>query len=394
MATAYLSTETRDRGRGAPVKDALHPARLLVSAAVKPEEFSKRFEPSITHTPALPAVDWSAIGQQAPQLPTTPATLPAADAVVVTWAEAEWAALEQVFCGGNSQMPYSKRNTSSWSGWVKDATDAPSNLGCWGYYRLVELGPRKVLLFKSNAHYAATDGAQNLEQLTTRLIDNVKPSLILSVGTAGGARTSDPIGTVNVVDAAALYESNQPQTNWPIYKDSWTPDWSLIGETSFSKLLFAVPTAASDLQSIAKQFNEFYKTSYPFTELNADNLNSGAPTPAVNDLTKTGTALLTTGSFVVANTSGNLDSFACVEMDDAILAKTAEGKVAFGSVRNISDPIQNAALPERAQGNWGEAIYTAYGVYTSYNGALATAALLYAQLGSGKAAAKHGRHER
>lgn len=376
-----------------PTTDALHPARLVVSAAVKPEEFTKRFEPSITNTPALPAVDWSAIGQQAPQLPATPATLPAADAVVITWAEAEWAALEQVFCGGNSPMPYSKRNTNLWSGWVKDATGAPSSLGYWGYYRLVELGSSKVLLFKSNAHYAATGGEQNLEQLTTRLIDNVKPSLILSVGTAGGARTTDPIGTVNVVDAAALYESNQPQTNWPVYADKWTPDWSLIGESDFGKLLFAVPTTASDLQSIATQFNQFYKTSYPLSELNAEGLNGGASSPAVNDLTKTGTALLTTGSFVVANTSGNLDSFACVEMDDAILARTAAGKAQFGSVRNISDPIQNAALPERSQGNWGEAIYTAYGVYTSYNGALATAAMLYSQFGGGKAAAKHGRHE-
>jgi hypothetical protein len=63
-------------------------------------------------------------------------------------------------------------------------------------------------------------------------------------------------------------------------------------------------------------------------------------------------------------------------MDDAIIAMAAAGKTPFGSVRNISDPIQNAALTETFQGHWGEAIYTAYGMYTSYNGALTAAAIL------------------
>jgi len=86
--------------------------------------------------------------------------------------------------------------------------------------------------------------------------------------------------------------------------------------------------------------------------------------------------LVTAKSFVVANTSGNLANFACVEMDDAIIARAATGKTQFGSIRNISDPVQNSALTERFQGNWGEAIYTAYGIYTSYNGAVAAWALL------------------
>jgi len=357
--------------------ESLHPARLTVTAAVSAAEFSKKFTPTIANTPALPVVNWAAIGQQAPQLPNTPAQLPTADAVVITWAAAEWAALEHVFCSSDTAMPYSKRTESSWAGWVKDADGAPGSLGYWGYYRLVELASsKKVLLFKSNVHYAASQGEQNLTALTNRLIQSVKPSLILSVGTAGGARTSDPIGTVNVVHSDVLYESNQPQTNWPVYTNPWSPSWSLAGGKSFADVLFAIPVTAGDLQSIAKQFNEFYGTSYPLTELNPDNLNMGAATPAINNLTTPGTALLTASSFVVATTSGNLSSFACVEMDDAIIAMAAAGKTPFGSVRNISDPIQNAALTETFQGHWGEAIYTAYGMYTSYNGALTAAAIL------------------
>jgi nucleoside phosphorylase len=363
--------------------DSLHPARLLVTAAVSAADFSRKFIPSINNTPPLPVVNWSAIGQKAPQLLETPTQIPAADAVVITWAAAEWAALEQVFCGGGSAMPYSKQRESSWAGWVKYSDNAPASLGYWGYYRLVEIASSKVLLFKSNAHYAASQGEQNLEELISRLIQQVKPSIILSVGTAGGARNTDPIGTVNVVHSDALYESNQPQTSWPVNTNPWTPNWSLVGDKSFVGLLFPIPVTEEDLQSIAKQFNQFYGTSYPLSELNPDNLNMGAPKPAINNLTEQGTALLTAKSFVVATTSGNLSSFACVEMDDAVIAIAAAGKAPFGSIRNISDPIQNAALPERFQGHWGEAIYTAYGMYTSYNGALTAAVILMSKFAAG-----------
>jgi nucleoside phosphorylase len=363
-------------GKASHSTDALHPARLLVSAAVSAEEFSKKFLPAISNTPDLPVVNWAAVGKQAPQLLNTPAQLPNADAVVITWAEAEWAALVHVFCSGATSMPYTKRNEGSWNGWVKYDEGAPTGLDYWGYYRLVQVGTSKVLLFKSNTHYAAFQGEQNLEALTNRFIQSVKPKLILSLGTAGGARPTDPIGTVNVVHTAVLYESNQPQNLWPTYSDPWKPNWTLLGSSGFSQLLFGVPTTASDLESIGTQFNSFYSTSYPLPTLNPGDLNMGASVPAINNLTPAGTPLVTANSFVVANTSGNLAKFACVEMDDAVIAKAALGKTPFGSVRNISDPIQNAVLTETVQGNWGEAIYTAYGMYTSYNGAIAAWALL------------------
>jgi nucleoside phosphorylase len=370
--------------------DALHPARLLVSAAVSAADFAKKFVPSISNTPALPAVNWALIGQQAPQLMQTPSSLPAADAVIVTWAEPEWAALEQVFCG-SAPMPYSKQNGSSWSGWMKYNDGAPAGLGYWGYYRLVQLGSAKVLLLKSNTHYAASQGEQDLEELTNRLIQYVKPALILSIGTAGGARKADPVGTINVVHTDVLYESNQPQNSWPSYSSTWNPAWKLIGNNSFAKLLFPIPTTARDLKSIATQFNKFYNSNYSLSELDPGNLNMGASVPAINNLTAAGTPLVTAKSFVVANTSGNLANFACVEMDDAVIAMAAEGKTAFGSVRNISDPIQNADLPEVFQGHWGEAIYTAYGMYTSYNGAIAAWAVLAGQFASSASSSKSSR---
>jgi nucleoside phosphorylase len=372
------------------MNDLIHPARLVLTAAIPDAEYKKKFVPTIGNTPNLPTINWGLIDKVAPTLLATSSELEGADAVVITWAEAEWAALQHVFCGSSAAMPYSKRNESSWSGWQKYSDGAPDGLGYWGYFRLVQVRGAKVLLFKSNVHYAAANGEQNLQAFTEMLIQKVAPALILSVGTAGGARTTDPIGTVNVVHVDALYETSQPQGSWPRFPSAWTPDWAVIGSANFGKLLFPVPTTAADLAKIAAQFNQFYTTKFPLSELNPENLNLGAAKPAINNLGPANTALLTAKSFVVANTSGNLSSFACVEMDDAIIGKTAVGKVAFGSVRNISDPIQNVALPDGFQGHWGEAIYTAYGLYTSFNGALAAWALLASQFASASASTSGG----
>lgn len=66
-------------------------------------------------------------------------------------------------------------------------------------------------------------------------------------------------------------------------------------------------------------------------------------------------------------------------MDDAVVDSVCAARgVSFGSVRHISDPAQNVALPVEAQAAWGGAVYRAYGIFTSYNGALATAAMLAA----------------
>jgi nucleoside phosphorylase len=353
----------------------------LMRLAMSREESQQRFDPTIHNTPSIPPVDWAAIGQSAPQLlNTSPGELPKADVIVITWAEAEWAALEHVFCNSSASMSYSARNTDNWSGWVEYKEGVPSVKGWnyWGSFRMVKVGSKTVILFKSNTHLDYP-GQQYLSQMITRFITNAKPQLILSIGTAGGARTADHIGTVNVVHAGTLYESGKPPSQWPKYSNQWSAGWSMINQPGFKKLVFPVPTTSGDLESICSQFNSFYKTNYKVSDLNIDNLNMGDASPAINNLTGAGTSLLTTDSFVVATSAGNFNSFACVEMDDAVIADVCAGhKTAFGFVRNISDPVQNSALPEKAQGNWGSAIYDAYGLYTSYNGALAAWAIIAA----------------
>jgi nucleoside phosphorylase len=364
------------------------PLTRLTARTAHADRFEKFF-PHDDSLPALPPLDWAAIDGQPPELLSAPAdTLPEADAVVITWAESEWAALEHVFVRSNHEMPYEASHERHWSEWQSYDRDMPPYGGSdseswdsWGSYRLVKINDRKVLLFKSNTHLD-WPGQRYLEDLIYRIARDVRPRLLLSIGTAGGSRLHDHLGTVNVVNAGALYDPDTAPSDWPTYAGSFAPNWSIIEKPGFGKLLFPIPATPERLRKLADGFNAHYGTDYPLRVLNPGRLNDPTPEPVLNDLTPQKTALLTTATFVVGNTSGQYAGFACIEMDDAVIGKVCREKgVSFAFVRNLSDPAQNAELPTEVQGNWGSAVYDLFGFYTSYNGALAAWAILAAEEG-------------
>jgi nucleoside phosphorylase len=360
--------------------DSSHNPKLRFGISLK-EATASPFSPAIANAPPLPAVNYGLVGKQPPSLLPTPAgRLPQASAVVMTWADAEWAALQHVFCAGGSAMPYSARSQGTWSGWekytAKLSSGAPSNWTYWGYFRLVQVSGQPVLLFKSNTHLD-WPGATYLVALIKLLAAEVQPTVILSIGTAGGAHTQDHIGTVRAVSAGTLYEAGQSQPNWPEYKNGWTAGNAIMGTAQFKQLLFPVPTRAGDLQALCSQFNQQYGSSYTLAQLDPDGLNMGDAVPQIANQTGGGASLLTTSTFVVGTTAGNYQTFTSIEMDDAVIGEACTSiRMPFGFVRNVSDPVQSAALPSQVQGNWGSAVYDAYGFYTSYNGALAAWAIL------------------
>jgi nucleoside phosphorylase len=153
---------------------------------------------------------------------------------------------------------------------------------------------------------------------------------------------------------------------------------SIVQKAAFGSTLVPIPATEADLTGLVAQFNKSHKTSYTQKQLDPLGLIMSPRAAPVNDLTPEG-SLLTATSFVVANTSGSLATFACVEMDDAVIGKVCKANdIAFGFVRNVSDPVQNAELPSSIQGDWGSLVYEAYGFYSSYNGALAAWALIAA----------------
>ena len=116
-----------------------------------------------------------------------------------------------------------------------------------------------------------------------------------------------------------------------------------------------MPTKASDLQTLCSQFNQQYHKTYTLSELDPDGLNLGDPTPQIDNQTGGGASLLTASTFLVGTTAGTYQNYTAIEMDDAVIAEACVGSsAAFGFVRNLSDPVQNAALPAKVQGELGK----------------------------------------
>jgi hypothetical protein len=145
----------------------------------------------------LPGINWGAIHHQAPApVPVDyrgpSANLPQADAVVFTWTDAEWSALDHVFLHGDAGG--SRQSTTLHHKWLLFSDSAPpsSKMGgeLWGYYQLVEIegkgsARRRVLLVKSDAHLAHPPWLAGLSDLVNVVIRDVHPQWIYSAGTAG-----------------------------------------------------------------------------------------------------------------------------------------------------------------------------------------------------------------
>jgi nucleoside phosphorylase len=346
----------------------------IPSRLVAEDSRSDSFQPRADGLPPLAPIDWHAAGLTPPQPLETPAKLPEADVVVIVWADAEWAAAHHVFCASTQSMPYSDANAGKFPDWEKDSADmidGTAEWTYWGYYRLVQVGNTSVLLYKSNTHLDYP-GEAALRALTQRLAAVVQPKLILSTGTAGGANATDHVGTVPIVSSATFYQAGQPSGGWPTYASSWTAPTATLDQPSFGEILMPIPITSAALDQLAQQLNAHEGTSYTLDQLDPLGLNRPDPQPAIRNTSGDPMGLLTASTFLVGTTDNRFDAYACIEMDDAIVAAECEkASVQYGSVRNLSDPAQNPALPSRTQGNWGGAIYRAYGLYTSFNGALA-----------------------
>jgi len=352
----------------------LRPSRL---AAINDRS---SIEPHVAGLPALPAIDWSAGGYTAPALLDTPPQLPKADVVIITWAGAEWAALQHVFCTSTTPMSYANRHPKPFNGWQQDAdalpAGGPADWTFWGYHRLVQVGDKRVLLVKSNTHLD-WPGQTILTSYVNRLIDQCNPSLLLSIGTAGGTIPTDHVGTVRLVSGATLYNSHQPAASWPTYASHWHAPSTILNDTAFANLLMPIPITQAALGQLRDQLDTHEQTTTTLAELDPAHLNEPDPHPQIHNQTHGTETLLTADSFVVGTIDGDFKNYACIEMDDAIVASACTAKsLPCGFVRNISDPAQNNALPVKTQGAWGSTIYDAYGLYTSYNGALASWAVI------------------
>ena len=113
--------------------------------------------------------------------------LPKADVVVCTYTKAEGQALADVLSPElelSNWTPY-KQNFSSYLPdltWRSPAKEAK----CLGQYALVDIGSKRVLLFRSELHLATDSKALPLRRLWNQMIDETSCSVWIDTGTAGG----------------------------------------------------------------------------------------------------------------------------------------------------------------------------------------------------------------
>jgi nucleoside phosphorylase len=357
---------------------------------------------ALTEASQLPAIDWSLVGQSAPVPvsvdyggPGSP--LPKADAIVMTWTSAEWAAFDHIFVRScKAESPASALpSTSSWYLYARGAPSGGSGASkLWGYYQLVRIGAaggasRSVLLFKSDAHLAHPPYLAGLTREVQDLIADVAPSRLYSIGTAGGATLEQNLGDVAITNCATskltLSENSGFSDNGKTFTcASFFPNTTSLLPRVQQKLFYKLSTVATqaEWQNVLTQAKDQAKSLAPYSLKDLMNApiepaNLNAP----KALNFKGTPVLTTDTYFIAE--GNTPAYAALEMDDAIVAATASQlQIPFAFIRNISDAVivtqdrKGKAIPQEARQAWSSAQYDHFGVYSSFNGALAAWATL------------------
>ncbi len=358
---------------------------------------------ALTEPSLLPAIDWSLVGCEAPTIvdtdyPGPDGALPSADAIVMTWTSAEWAAMDHVFIrSGKAESPSSAEPAiSSWYLYTGGAPNSGSGANrLWGYYKIVGIKTlggqnRRIMLFKSDAHLAHPPYLDGLTQEVKNLLTEVNPSRLYSIGTAGGATDAQNLGDVAITNCATskltLPENSGSPENGKLYSSSFFPNTDNLLPKVQAQLFYKLSDVATmdEWQRILQQAKRDPKDASLIPYSLADLIN-GPINPANLGAPKVGifrdTPLLTTDTYFIAE--GNSPQWAALEMDDAVVAAAiGQATVSFSFIRNISDAVVVAVdkagktLPDPARNAWSSEQYNHFGVYSSVNGALAAWATL------------------
>jgi hypothetical protein len=389
-----------------PAVFAYEQATVLLNAAVSPVGLAPAQLPVSTFgvaaarpsSGALPPVDWTRISRPdlAPKLLdpvqafTANTPLPPADVAVVTWTGAEWDALSMVLTGclPTSWQSYSRGFVATWpalfsqSGWnssrlnpdippsLAPVTNVPHSSNCWGFFRLVQIGKLRVLLFKSQMHVASDGVTLPLMEMTRRILADTGAGLLLSAGTSGATQPTDRVGDIAVCNGAHIELTGVLSTaefNGRTFQSPWLPDFRFVPDAEALLLKTIAPAVLAP------------GLGYPIDSV--INYADGDRAAKIRNYADPFKPVLTTNGFDVATNDPNSRylEYCCLEMDDGLLAMVCdEAGRGYGSVRNFSDPVLNKDLDPKLGTALSSYIYGACGTRSSYNGALAAWALIAA----------------
>jgi hypothetical protein len=357
--------------------------------------------------------------QRLPKTPKPSAALPKADIVVVTWTVAEGFALGDVLTPGyrdvrsKNKIPknttpwytYRPSNFSEYKKKLRPAAPArkANRLGSYfmtSIYSDVLKRNAKVLCFKSELHLNRDWVANRISARTipvadlfVQMIQESKPKLFITVGTAGGTLNKSTLGDV-MVTRAAKFRFSKGFVKAPFARAIYK--CKSLSALSASQLKATVPL----LKQFQDRLDPKLVTRVPkiWVDGNYGSFPKFMP-------------ILTTDGFEFGTTKNGrgyknyLGNLGCgVEMGDAVLGMvikyledpTAKVPWEFSLptpqalesaketipkwlvVRNASDPQINSNLTKKAASNEAVFYYKKYGYFTSVNSAIAVWAVIRA----------------
>ncbi len=280
--------------------------------------------------------------------------LPEADVLVVTWTVDEGHALSRVLSPGKDSardyLPYT-HNFATIKKKMRKGCPA-RNARRLGTYWTSRIGKKKVVIFKSDSHLSqdtkvapkAGDTLPN-EDLWQQLIEEVKPKLVITTGTAGGIGKNCQVGDV-VVSAIVGFDCQ--------------------------KWLAKEPFAAAHYKGAAPAVRRFAQAKQLF-KANSDQLPPDNPRSPKIVVGKSNAKCVLTTDFFGFDTSDNhyqLQGLGAVsEMGDAVLgrvmSRTRQPVPRWLAIRNVSDPQIKAEGTLAEQAHEAAQIYKGFGRWSS-----------------------------
>jgi hypothetical protein len=291
--------------------------------------------------------------------------LPKADVLIVTWTVDEGHALSRVLTPGkdsrNDYRPY-KRNYAAIS--RKMSAGSPARIAKrLGAYWTTVIAKKRVVVFKSDSHLSQDTrklpqqgGTLPNEDVWKQIIDDVKPSLVITTGTAGGIGSQCEVGDVVV---------------------------SPIVRFDCKKWLRSVPFHNANYQD-GVPVTKYFATAKSLFKANVGQLPKDNKRPPNITLSARLSSSVLTTDFFGFDTSNNhfgLKNLGDVsEMGDAMLGKVASqmGSSAprWIAVRNVSDPQIKAIGTIEQQAQLAAQIYKGFGRWSSVCSAIVCWALV------------------
>lgn len=311
-----------------------------------------------------------------------------ADVLVITWTVDEQNALCDVLTPSVSRNAWYRYRhnfeAQEFRGRIRPGAPSLQANRLGSYFR-TKIGAKQVVCFKSELHLNQ-DGIETspgmatlpVKDLFKQLIDEIRPTHVFTVGTAGATFANHRLGNV-VVTRAAKFRLQQEFRSQPYRSSSYKSDWQ-IPRTHMDR-------ATQLMQGFADRLKE-PPTIAPTVGYQVSQTPDNAPKAWFDgDEMPPFHPILTTDFFEFGTSGNRLETQGCgVEMGDAALGLAAEelGAAApkWAVVRNLSDPQINAQLPDgpgreqNLQAAWAVYYYRTYGYWTSVNSALTTWAII------------------